>query len=260
LLAAAGYHMQRAPDFTASFNALYGFDLGGGRAELFRAADRPGWLREGGAVRAVDRPVRRFTYAVFGDNLTDKRYLTQALRRFSEVLRARKRRRRNVLRSAWAIGLLAFGLGATVALPPRPLLVWNASASAPVGLYAVSGATGVDVGDMVIARLPSEFRALAARRRYLPLAVPLVKRVAAVSGDRVCALGHRITINGEIVAWRRRFDGRGRPMPWWRGCTLLRGGAVLLLMDSPSSFDGRYFGPTLEGDIVGRAHLLWARR
>lgn len=184
----------------------------------------------------------------------------QALRRFGEVLRARKRRRRWVHRFAWAIGLLALGLGGTIALPPRPLLVWNASASVPVGLYAVDGATGVDVGDMVIARMPREFRALAARRRYLPLAVPLVKRVTAVSGDRVCAFGHRILINGTLVASRRRVDGRGRPMPWWQGCTLLRGGAVLLLMDSPSSFDGRYFGPTLEGDIVGRAHLLWARR
>jgi iron complex outermembrane receptor protein len=89
---AAGYHMQRAPDFTASFNALYGFDLGGGRAELsgnvyytskfyFDSAQQiaqDGYATMGLRAQWTD-PSDRFTFAVFGDNLTDKRYLTQAL-------------------------------------------------------------------------------------------------------------------------------------------------------------------------------------
>ena len=37
------------------------------------------------------------------------------------------------------IGLGAAALATTIALPPTPWLVWNASASAPIGLYAVSG-------------------------------------------------------------------------------------------------------------------------
>jgi type IV secretory pathway protease TraF len=30
-------------------------------------------------------------------------------------------------------------------------------------------------------------------------------------------------------------------------------------MDSPQSFDGRYFGVTRANEILGRAELLWAR-
>src|SRR3546814_4238719 len=93
-------------------------------------------------------------------------------------------------------------LGSTSVTAPRPRLVWNASASAPIGLYAVGAVAEVARGDMVIARLPGEFRMFAARRHYLPANVPLVKRVAAVPGDKVCAVGARIFVNGRLVASR----------------------------------------------------------
>ncbi|WP_245942260.1 S26 family signal peptidase [Sphingomonas gilva] len=163
-------------------------------------------------------------------------------------------------RNAAALGALAVALAATIAVPPRPLLVWNASASAPIGLYAVRSADALATGDMVIARLPEPSRQLAARRHYLPANVPLVKRVAAQSGDTICALGTRIFVNGRRVAKRLAADGVGRPMPGWSGCVTLREGALFLLMtDSPASFDGRYFGPTEYRDIIGKATLLWAR-
>src|SRR3546814_4504188 len=79
---------------------------------------------------------------------------------------------------------LAAALAGTLIAPPRPRFVWNASASAPVGIYAVGDAAPLARGDMVIARVPDEYRMLAARRHYLPANVPLVKRVAAASGDR----------------------------------------------------------------------------
>jgi conjugative transfer signal peptidase TraF len=182
-----------------------------------------------------------------------------ALARWGESLRVSRARRRRLVRRALAIGALAAALAATIALPPRPLLVWNASASAPVGLYRVGG-TDLEAGDMVVAWPPAAARDLAARRGYLPFNVPLVKRVAAAPGDRVCARGPHIVINGRRIAVRLVEDGAGRPMPWWTGCVTLRHGAVLLLMTgSPASFDGRYFGPTARGDIIGKAHLLWAR-
>jgi conjugative transfer signal peptidase TraF len=166
---------------------------------------------------------------------------------------------RRVWRRTLAIGLLFGGLGITVASPPRPLLVWNASASAPIGLYAVGGRTGIHRGDMVIAWVPDRWRRLAATRRYIPLNVPLVKRVAAVPGNVVCATNGHIFVDGSWAAWQRPYDGRGRPMPAWHGCTTLGDGAFLLLMDAPDSFDGRYFGPTSAPDIIGKATLLWAR-
>lgn len=178
---------------------------------------------------------------------------------WGEALRAAKTRRsrldRRIAIAGAGIGLLL----ASAALPPAPRLVWNASASAPVGLYAVSPGATVEPGDMVIARVPGRFRRLAAERRYLPINVPLVKRVAAYAGDEVCALGTRIFVNGRPVAVRRAADREGRPMSAWRGCIRLRGRQLFLLMGDPASFDGRYFGATEASDVIGKARLLWRR-
>lgn len=178
---------------------------------------------------------------------------------WGDELRARKARRRT-LRSRAA--LVTFGavvvLGSAL-YPPTPRLVWNASASAPVGLYAVTPEALTEPGDMVAARVPSASRHLAATRRYLPANVPLVKRVAAVAGDEVCTLGRDIFVNGRPIAAREAADGAGRPMPWWSGCVRLRGRQLFLLMDAPASFDGRYFGVTEGADVIGKARLIWAR-
>jgi conjugative transfer signal peptidase TraF len=189
--------------------------------------------------------------------MTDSR--GSAAASWGDTLRANRLARRRLRRRVAVIGALTVALAATIALPPRPLLVWNASASAPIGLYRVGG-TDLAPGDMVIARVPAEARDLAARRHYLPANVPLVKRVAAAPGDSVCAFGQGIFVNGRWVAERLVTDGSGRPMPWWSGCVTLRQGALFLLMtDSPASFDGRYFGPTESRDIIGKATLIWSR-
>ena len=182
-----------------------------------------------------------------------------ALTRWGQSLRAARSRRLRLARRGLAIAGLAAVLAATIVLPPHPLLVWNASASAPIGLYRVGG-TDLATDDMVIAWPPTAARDFAARRQYLPANVPLVKRITAEPGDTVCALDQEIFVNGRWVAERLVRDGAGRPMPWWSGCVTLRNGAMFLLMArSPASFDGRYFGPTNRSDIVGKATLLWAR-
>lgn len=170
--------------------------------------------------------------------------------------RERARQSRRAVVAVAGIGCVA----ATLIAPPVPRLVWNASASAPVGLYGVSPGAHIARGDMVIAWAPPAMRRLAAQRHYLPLNVPLVKRVAAVSGDRVCALGDSVSVNGRTVAVRRQRDGAGRTMPSWNGCVRLEGGALFLLMTAtPGSFDGRYFGITMPGDVIGKATPLWVR-
>ena len=182
-----------------------------------------------------------------------------ALTHWGQSLRDARSRRQRLARRSLAIAGLATALGFTIALPPHPRLVWNASASAPIGLYRV-GEADPATGDMVIAWPPAGSRDFAARRHYLPANVPLVKRVAAEPGDTICALGTEIFVNGRWIAERRVHDGAGRPMPWWTGCVMLRRGALFLLMsDNPASFDGRYFGPTSHGDIVGKATPLWVR-
>lgn len=162
----------------------------------------------------------------------------------------------------WFAGVAALisGLAATLLWPPAPRFVWNASASSPIGLYAVSSARDVKPGAMAIAWPPDPAQTLAAERHYLPRNVPLVKRVSAAAGDRVCAVGEAIFVNGRRIAARRRTDRLGRVMPWWSGCERLREGDLLLLApEVPLAFDGRYFGVSRSDRIVGRARLLWPR-
>lgn len=170
---------------------------------------------------------------------------------FSRLLTARGQ----VLAGLSAGALVA--LAAPLVLDPAPRLVWNASASAPVGLWRIRPGAPIRVGDHVLAEPPPAARRLAAQRRYLPANVPMIKAVAAVSGDEVCAAGTSIAVNGRPVAVRRVADRRGRKLPWWSGCQRLSGGAVLLLNPAPDSFDGRYFGPVGKGAIIGRATPLW---
>ena len=161
----------------------------------------------------------------------------------------------------WPAILMAAGLAGltvTTAFPPTPRLIWNASASAPIGLYAVSPEARLRRGEMAFAFAPSPARELAARRHYLPRNVPLLKRVVAMEGDEVCARDLGVSLNGRPVAVRRETDRLGRPLPAWQGCVVLgRDELFLLMTDSPDSFDGRYFGVTEQQQIVGRATALW---
>lgn len=103
-----------------------------------------------------------------------------------------KRPTRNGLRCRIAaVGLGCGGLVLTIVLSPRPWLVWNASASVPIGLYGVTGAGNIAKGDMVIARVPASWRTRAAARPYIPADVPLVKRVVAISAKPSVPWGQR---------------------------------------------------------------------
>lgn len=148
---------------------------------------------------------------------------------------------------------------APAAYGPAPRLVWNASASAPTGLYWVWPGDMPARGEMVVARVPQRWRMLAARRHYLPANVPLVKRVAAMRGALVCADGTRVTVDGGVVALRLERDPSGRALAWWQGCRRLGPGEYLLLTDAPNAFDGRYFGISTRAELVGRARLIWHR-
>ncbi len=143
-------------------------------------------------------------------------------------------------------------------LNPTPRLIWNATESAPVGLYWVRHVDRLEVGDLVLAWLPDEARVLAAQRSYLPLNTPGVKRVAALAGDVVCVRNGFVLINEGLAARALNVDRNGRELtPWW-GCRALEPGEILLLNDgSAASFDGRYFGPSRARDIVGKLVPLW---
>src|SRR3546814_18990910 len=94
---------------------------------------------------------------------------------------------------------------------------------------------------MVAARLAPPWRAFASARRYLPANVPLIKRIAAAAGDRVCATGAGVAVNDIEVDTRPDREAEGRPMPHLSGCLVIGRGQPLLLMPGTAPLYGRAF-------------------
>jgi len=151
-------------------------------------------------------------------------------------------------------------IGASAVVRSDPLVVWNASASVPVGFYAITPIARPEVGDLVAVRPPEPLDRWLVENGYLGPDTSLLKRVTAVPGSEVCRLGTTIIIDGDAVAEAQLRDRLGRPLPVWRGCRTLRDGEVFLLnADHPGSLDGRYFGPLHAVTIIGRATPIWTR-
>jgi conjugative transfer signal peptidase TraF len=136
--------------------------------------------------------------------------------------------------------------------------VYNASDSVPLGWYRIGATDSLHVGDVVLARLPSDAAAMAARRGYLPERIPLVKRIGAMSPQQVCVRGGIVHIDGVAQATALAVDRLGRRLPVWRQCRALHVGELFLLSTTnPASFDSRYFGPVTTSAVIGRARPLW---
>jgi conjugative transfer signal peptidase TraF len=149
------------------------------------------------------------------------------------------------------VGVFAF-------LPVGPKLIWNASASVPLGLYSIEPARHLEITDLVAVRTPEPLASFMAERRYLPRGVPLMKRVAAIAGQQVCRDGARITIGGIDMGEALARDRAGRALPSWQGCRRIADGEVFLMnWTAPDSVDGRYFGPLPINSVIGRAIPLW---
>ena len=165
------------------------------------------------------------------------------------------------------VHLLTLGLVSVVSsagspwIRPPVQLVYNASPSVALGWYLLVPASRFTDGMLVIARLPSVAARLAAERDYLPITVPVVKRVAAHRGELVCERSRILSIDGRPVARALMADSAGRPLPAWSGCHTLARGEYLLLGDGRSdSYDSRYFGPVMARAILGRAIPVWTWR
>jgi conjugative transfer signal peptidase TraF len=157
-----------------------------------------------------------------------------------------------------SLAVLSFGV--TALIPLRPKLVWNASASVPVGLYALQPPGTLHVGELVAAKPPPALAAYMAGRGYLPTGLPLLKHILARPGQTICRHGLSITVDGRAVGAALDRDTRGRTLPDWRGCRRIPRGQVFLMNRGvQDSFDGRYFGLLSTNSVIGRAEPLWTR-
>jgi conjugative transfer signal peptidase TraF len=138
------------------------------------------------------------------------------------------------------------------------VLIWNASASAPIGLYVVTPVGNLQVSDFVVALPPSPIATFLDARGYLPIGVPLLKRVLALPGQTVCRTGPDIIADDAVTGRAQERDRTGRLMPVWQGCRRIADDEIFLMnWDVPDSVDSRYFGPLPRTSIVGRAWPVW---
>ncbi len=158
----------------------------------------------------------------------------------------------------WATAIAA----ALVVVPSlvswSPRLLWNASASVPIGLYLLRPVEHVAVGDLVAVQPPPELSDFLDERGYLPRHVPLLKHVVALPGAIICRAGNTIIVNQSVVGFANFQDSLGRRLPRWEGCRHLTDHEVFLMNpDAPDSLDGRYFGALPSTTITGRLVPVW---
>lgn len=155
-----------------------------------------------------------------------------------------------------AMGLASLAAPSVVVLPAW--LIWNASASVPLGLYRVERPTGLEIGDLVAVMPPEPLAAFMVTRGYIGADVPLLKQVAALPGQRVCRSGATITVDGVALGEALPRDRLGRDLPDWQGCRLLQDGEIFLMnREVRDSLDGRYFGPLPADAVIGMARPIW---
>lgn len=152
------------------------------------------------------------------------------------------------------------GFAGAAIFPVSPKFIWNASASVPIGLYAIRPSGALQVTELVVVQPPAALASFLDERRYLPKGVPMLKRVLALPGQTVCRTERTITVDGVAMGEALDHDRSGRALPSWRGCRVVAGDEVFLMnWQSEDSFDGRYFGPLSASTIIGRADPLWTR-
>ena len=155
-----------------------------------------------------------------------------------------------------ALAAMGIAAASTVETPLR--LVWNATASAPVGFYTVEPADALDVPELVAVMPPEPLAAFMVGRGYIARGVPLLKRVLGLPGQRVCRTGRTITVDGIEMGDALDGDRIGRELPIWQGCRIIGDGQIFLMnWDVRDSLDGRYFGPIPASSVIGRAVPLW---
>ena len=146
---------------------------------------------------------------------------------------------------------------AQVAFPPQPVLLYNPSASAPVGFYRLHKNNLPGLNAQVAAYAPEWARKLADERGYLPYDYPLIKTVLAVEGDEICYHKNGVSVPKHADISRQSQDALGRDMPAPSGCVTLKLDEYFLVSpDVQTGFDSRYFGPVTLDNILGEVEYL----
>ena len=141
-----------------------------------------------------------------------------------------------------------------------PAYIWNASKSVPIGLYQLQPVGRLAITELVAVRPPEPLASFLDLNGYLPIGIPMLKRVLALPGQTVCRKGLTISVDGIDVGNALSRDSRGRPLPVWQGCHVVEADELFLMnWQSDDSLDGRYFGFVPNSSVIGKALPVWTR-
>ena len=90
----------------------------------------------------------------------------------------------------------AMGVAIAAFIPTSTKLIWNATASAPIGFYTIAPADQLEVPELVVVMPPEPLADFMVERGYVGRGVPLLKRVLGLPGQRVCRSRDLITVDG----------------------------------------------------------------
>jgi conjugative transfer signal peptidase TraF len=155
--------------------------------------------------------------------------------------------------AASVIGVAAASL---MTMPVK--LLWNASASTPIGFYDVGPPHDLKVGDLVAIMPPKPLAEFMVERGYIGPDTPLLKHIAALAGQEVCRIGRAVTVDAVHFGDAFDRDRLRRELPIWQGCRRVAEGEIFLMNPSVrDSLDGRYFGQIPANAVIGRATPLY---
>ena len=144
-------------------------------------------------------------------------------------------------------------------LVTSPPVIINETGSMQKGLYARTGdAFDPKHGDIIAMPMGQSAQQYLRDKLGYPAKTLLVKRVAALPGEKICRAENVVILPDRTVPVMKH-DNKGNVLSSWAGCHTLSPNEVFILGDHPSSFDSRYFGAVQIEDLVGtyREVLSW---
>lgn len=124
------------------------------------------------------------------------------------------------------------------------VLIYNHTASVPVGWYIVIPSNNYHAGDYVVFKVPHDIQSLAVNRGWMKENDTMLKIIGAVEGDTYRAEkdSKRFLINEKYIGEIFLHDKDGRSLPTHFGEFVVGRDEFLPISYHPFSFDGRYFG------------------
>ena len=141
----------------------------------------------------------------------------------------------------------------------------NITSSLPRGFYIVSASPSANLVEFcptgAAARISLERGYRTPSGRCPDGGSPLLKPIAAISGDRVEVTGNGIQVNGKLIpnsAAHVKYHRGLALKPWPDGQYVVPAGSIWVVSGfNPWSFDSRYFGPIPCSLVRHRLRPLW---